>query len=54
MNQPKELKEIWELETLLHRIKGQSNKHQERKVILAKLEELSIKVKDRWKRNQQG
>ncbi len=47
MNQHKQLKEIWQLEALLHRIKGKSNKHQERKVILKKLEELSKEIKSK-------
>jgi hypothetical protein len=40
------LEEIWKLEQMLHRIKGQSNKHQERKAILAELEKLNKKFKE--------
>jgi hypothetical protein len=39
------LEEIWRLEAMLHRIKGDSKKHQERKVIMAKLDNLSKKMK---------
>ena len=46
MNQPPQLKHIWELETRLHRMQGHSGKHQERKVIMAKLETLSQQIKD--------
>jgi hypothetical protein len=45
MNQHKQLKRIWELEWMLHRIKGDSNKHLERKVIMAELEQLSKEIK---------
>ena len=45
MNQHKQLKEIWQLEALLHRMQGKSNHHQERKVILKQLEALSNEIK---------
>ena len=50
MGQPTQLKKIWELEALLHRIEGKSNKHQERKVIMAQLNELSDQIKYRCKK----
>lgn len=45
MNQHKQLKEIWQLEAMLHRLKGKSNKHDERKVIMKQLEALSKEIK---------
>lgn len=45
MNQHKQLKEIWQLETDLHRLKGKSNKHQERQMIFKRLEALSKEIK---------
>ena len=45
MNQHKQLDEIWRLEAMLHRLKGKSNKHEERKVILKQLEALSNEIK---------
>ena len=45
MNQPKQMSRIWELETILHRIKGKSGKWAERKVIMAELEQLSREFK---------
>ena len=43
MKEETTLEEIWRLEAMLHRIKGDSGKHRERKVIMAKLEELNKK-----------
>ena len=43
--QHKNYKRIAELEWMLHRIKGQSGKHEERKVIMAELERLSLEIK---------
>lgn len=40
-SQPKQMKRIWELECMLHRIKGKSGKWADRKVILAELDQLS-------------
>ena len=45
MGQHSQLKKIWELEALLHRIQGKSGRHLERKVIMAQLKELSNKIK---------
>jgi len=45
MNQPKQMSRIWELETILHRIKGKSGKWAERKVIMAELDQLSNEFK---------
>jgi len=45
MNQHKQLAEIWRLEAMLHRLKGKSNKHDERKAILKQLELLSNEIK---------
>jgi hypothetical protein len=47
MNQPKQMSRIWELEWMLHRIKGQSGKHLERKVLLAEIEQLSKEFKSK-------
>jgi hypothetical protein len=38
---------IWKLEAMLHRIKGKSNKHQERKVIMAQLDKLSKQIREK-------
>jgi hypothetical protein len=45
MNQHSQLKEIWDLETELHRLKGLSNKHKEREIIQERLEVLSKEIK---------
>lgn len=49
--QHKNLKRILELEWMLHRIKGQSNKHEERKVIMAELDQLSQEIKNGQKKD---
>jgi len=43
--QHKNYKRIAELEWMLHRIKGKSNKHEERKVLFAELDRLSQEIK---------
>ena len=47
MNQPKQYKRVVQLEELLHKIQGKSNKELERKVINAELDELSKQIKKR-------
>ena len=49
MGQPSQLKKIWELEALLHRIQGKSGRHLERKVIMAQLKELGNKISNKKK-----
>ena len=47
MNQHKNLKRIWELESLLHKIQSKPNKELERKVINKELDQLSKQIKER-------
>jgi len=47
MTVTKEYKRIQDLELMLYNIKGKSNKHDERKVIMAELNEIGKKIKKR-------
>ena len=47
MNQHPQLKEIWDLETKLHRLKGKSNSSSDREIILERLEVLSKQIKNK-------
>ena len=44
MNQHEGLQEIWQLEAELHRMKGQSNKYRERRIIMARIELLTKRI----------
>ena len=47
MNQHKNYKEILRLEEMLHNISGKEGKEAERKVLFARIEELSTGIKNR-------
>ena len=47
MNQHPQLKEIWDLEAKLHKLKGKSNASNEREIIQERLNVLSKEIKNK-------